>query len=223
MMKKDIPAYLCEFLGTAFLVFFAAGAVMISGILDGLPAALVGGISSGLILMTVIWVFGDVSGGHVNPALTVVLALTRQFPARLVPGYVVSQLAGSVAGAAVLFAALGSTADMGANLPNLARGISPTGALAIEVLLSFIMMMVIQGALSARGRIREFAAVPIGAIVGLEVMLMGGVAGAAMNPARAFGPYVFRGDFDFLWIYCVGPLLGISLGAVSWRYLHRSD
>jgi MIP family channel proteins len=186
---------------------------MVSATAGNLPTPIIGGVCSGTILMVVIWTFGDLSGAHVNPAFTLALALTRRFPWRLVPGYVIAQLLGSAAGAAILHAALGAPANMGANLPNMALGVNGLSAFAIELWLSFLMMLVIEGAVAAPGRLKDFAAIPIGAIVGIEVMIMGPIAGAAMNPARAFGPYVFDGQWQFYWIYALGPLAGIVLAA----------
>lgn len=208
--------YGAEFIGTAILVFFAAGSVMASTMIGGLPVPVIGGAASGVALMILIWGFFDISGGHFNPALTAALAISGDFPKRLVPGYLIAQLAGSAAGAALLYYTLGSQASMGANLPNKALAISAPSAFIIECFLSFAMMLIIKGAFAVGEPLRQFASVPIGLIVGIEVMVMGPIAGAAMNPARAFGPYVFLGDWQFYWIYAVGPFVGILLGGLAW-------
>jgi MIP family channel proteins len=214
--------YLAEFIGTAILVFFAAGSVMAASMIGGLPIPLIGGAASGLVLMILIWCFLDISGGHFNPALTIALAVFGDFPKAQVAGYLIAQLAGSAAGAALLYYGLGSHAGMGANVPNEALGISRLGAFIIECFLSFAMMLTIRAAFAAGEPLRHFAAVPIGLIVGIEVMVMGGIAGAAMNPARAFGPYVFLGDWRNYWIYALGPLVGILLGGLVWDRLIKS-
>ena len=215
--------YLAEFLGTAFLVFFAAGSVMVSAMLGGLPGPLISGAASGLALMTLIWTLGGVSGAHVNPALTVALALLADFPGNRVLGYVIAQMGGSALAGAILYWALGSHGGMGANLPNTGLGITGFKAFAIESFLSLVMMLVIRASFTAELPIRQFAAIPIGAIVGIEVMLMGPVAGAAMNPARAFGPYIFLGDWQYFWIYVAGPLLGIIAGGYLWNTMSNSE
>ena len=81
------------------------------------------------------------------------------------------------------------------------------------------MMLAIRGSFAAPEPLRSFAAVPIGAIVGIEVMLMGPMTGAAMNPARAFGPCVFLGHWKTYWIYAVGPLAGLFIAAIVWKWL----
>jgi len=201
------------------LIFFAAGSVMMAAMLGGLPGPLISGAASGLALMLLIWALGDISGAHLNPALTIALALFGDFPMRRVPGYVVAQMAGSALGAAILYYALGSHGGMGANVPNTALGIGAGPALVIECFLSFVMMVVIRGSFAADLPLRQFAAVPIGAIVGIEVMLMGPIAGAAMSPARAFGPTLFLGDWQHYWIYVVGPLVGIVAGGLAWKFM----
>lgn len=218
----NLGRYLAEFIGTATLVFFAAGSVMAASMIGGLPTPLIGGAASGIVLMILIWSFLDISGGHFNPALTLALAIFGDFPKARVAGYLIAQLAGSAAGAALLYYALGPIAGMGANMPNAALGISGFGAFIIECFLSFAMMLTIRAAFAVGEPLRQFAAVPIGLIVGIEVMVMGSIAGAAMNPARAFGPYVFLGDWQNYWIYVFGPLIGILAGGLVWDRLIKS-
>lgn len=210
-MAEEPRKYVAEFIGTFMLVFFAAGAVVVSERLGGVPGPVMAGIASGLALMTIIWMFGHVSGAHVNPALSVCAAGLGLLSWRLVPGYIVAQLAGSGLAGYTLLWTIGNYGQMGANLPNLALGMTPATALAIEIILSFIMMVVILMVIDIKGHLKDFAAVPIGAIVGIEVMLLGPIAGAAMNPARAFGPYLALGDWTHFWIYVVGPFVGLAV------------
>lgn len=208
-MRNDLKRYLAEFLGSYMLVFFAAGAVVVSSKVGGLPGPVMGGMSSGLVLMIVIWTFADVSGAHVNPAYSLALVYLGRFPWRLLPGYIAAQFLGSGCAGLTLLWSLGDFGNMGANLPNAALGISPMMALGIETILSFIMMVVILGCGEAGHELGRLSAMPIGAIVGIEVMLFGPIAGAAMNPIRAFGPYLAMGDWTNFWVYVVGPLTGV--------------
>ena len=212
--REELRKYAAEFTGSFMLVLFAAGSVMASDMLDAGPAQIIGGAASGLVLMIIIWIFAGVSGGHVNPALTLALAVIGRFPFRLLPGYIVSQLAGSACAGLCLLWMLGNSGQMGANLPNAGLGIGSLQAFSIEIVLSFIMMVVIMGAVMLPDRLKHLAPVPIGAIVGIEVMLFGGIAGAAMNPARAFGPFLALGDWQYFWIYLLGPVAGITAAAV---------
>ena len=216
----DARRYCCEFLGTFSLVFFAAGAVVVDAKTGGSLGAIGAGLISGLIITVVIYAFGHVSGAHVNPALSVAAALIGHLEWRLVPGYALAQCAGSVLAGMCLLWGLGDHGAMGANLPNGAIGIAPVTAFPIELFLSFLLMWVVAGVGLDKRAHGPFAGVAVGAVVGIEVMLMGPVAGAAMNPARALGPYAAMGDFTHYWIYVAGPLAGMALGAYAWRFTH---
>lgn len=222
-MSSDLRGHLrccaAEFIGTAALVYFAAGSVMVSATLGTLPGPLVSGLASGAIVTVMIWALYGISGAHLNPALSLTLWLFDDFQGRHVPGYIAAQMAGSACAAGLLFQTLGNVGQMGANLPNAELGIGPAAAFAIEVVLSVLMMLVIRGAFSAQNPLRAYAALPIGIIIGLEVMLLGPIAGAAMNPARAFGPTLFLGKWDVIWIYTVGPVVGLLAGAIVWKFI----
>ncbi len=215
--------YVCEFIGTYALVFFAAGAVMISAVTDGGLGAIGGGLISGLISTIVIYTFGHISGAHVNPALSLTAVLIGRLDRRLLPGYVVAQMAGSACAGLTLLWAVGNFGMMGANLPNSALGVTPGVALAIELILSFLLMWVICGSAFSGGAQAPLAGVAIGATVGIEVMLMGPFAGAAMNPARAFGPYLALGDFTHFWIYVVGPVTGMVAGGLTYKFTNAIE
>jgi MIP family channel proteins len=209
-----LKAHLAEFFGTALLVMFAASAVVGTALAFGTPSALVCGLSSGAILAAVIIAFGRVSGAHVNPAFTIGLAYLGRFSWAMVPGYVAAQLAGSACGGLIVLWLLGDGFDAGANVPNVALGVSTAMAFVFETILSFIMMMTILLCGDADEGFAHAGAIRIGAIVGIEVMLFGPIGGAAMNPARAFGPYLARGDWTEYWAYVAGPMLGIMSAAI---------
>lgn len=193
---------------------------MIGSVTGGL-GAIGPGLISGLVITVVIYCFGHISGGHVNPALSLAAAYLGKLEIRLVPGYIAAQLSGSASAGFVLLWTVGRHGDMGANLPNVTLGVTPWDAFVIELILSFILMWVICGAAYCdRNTDTSFAGVAIGATVGVEVMLMGPYAGAAMNPARAFGPYLVLGDFTHFWIYVVGPVAGMLAGATVYRFTH---
>lgn len=227
MTGGGIKHYLAEFVGTFLLVLFAAGAVVLTARIGGEPNPVVCGLSSGLILAVVIRLFGPISGAHVNPALTVALAYMSRVRWRAVPGYVVAQLAGSAIGGLSVLWLIGDWASVGANIPNTATGMTAGGAFVLETILSFVMMMTILLCGDAEGGIFDAGAIRIGAIVGLEVMLFGPISGAAMNPARAFGPYLVSGDWSTFWIYVAGPFAGIVGAAIvcrkfeMWRHDER--
>ncbi len=221
MGRQDLRKYACELIGTFALVFFAAGAVMV-GSRTGQLGAIGSGLISGLIITIVIYAFGHISGAHVNPALSLAAVYLEKLEKRLLPGYVVAQLIGSAAAGALLYWAIGRHGQMGANLPNTALGVTPMTAFVIELFLSFLLMWVICGSAFHGEAQTPFAGLTIGATVGIEVMLMGPYAGAAMNPARAFGPYLVLGDLTHAWIYMVGPVAGMLAGAWAYRFTHAA-
>ena len=221
-LREDFGAYVCEFIGTFALVFFAAGAVMIDSMTNGGLGSVGSGLISGLIITIVIYSFAHISGAHVNPALSIAALIVGRMQARRLPGYIAAQMSGSAAAGLGLLGLLGNHGAMGANLPNAALGVMPFVAFVIELFLSFFLMWVICGAAFFAPPVASaLGGVAVGATVGIEVMLMGGVAGAAMNPARAFGPYLAMGDFTHYWIYVVGPILGMLAGATVYRLTHR--
>ena len=219
MQIDDFRLYACEFIGTFTLVAFAAGAVMVDAMTGGSLGPVGYGAASGIVLMAIIFAFAHVSGAHVNPALSIAAVYLGLLPGRLLGGYLLAQGAGSVVAGLLLLLIFGAHGQMGATLPNLAMGIGPMQAFAIEIFLAFFLMIVIVFCISSSKRVADMAAIPIGAVVGIEVMVMGPVAGAAMNPARALGPYLALGDYTYLWIYVAGPLVGMMLGAVVFRVI----
>ncbi len=178
------------------------------------------GLISGLVITVVIYTFGHISGAHVNPALSFAAVLIGHLDRRLLAGYVAAQMAGSALAGMCLLWAIGDYNSMGANLPNIELGISPVNALLIELFLSFLLMWVVAGVGLDKRAHGPFAGAAVGAVVGTEVMLFGAVAGAAMNPARAFGPYIAMGDFSHYWIYVAGPFVGMALGGFTYRFTH---
>ncbi len=218
----DYRKYLCELIGTFALVFFAAGAVMIDDIAGAL-GPLGAGIASGAIITVVIYTFGHVSGAHVNPALSMAAVVLGQLQKRLLAGYIMAQMTGSALAGLFLFWVIGDYGKMGANIPNTAIGVTPFRAFIIEVFLSLLLMWVICGTAYHKSALNKFAGLAIGATVGIEVLLMGSYAGAAMNPARAFGPYLVYGDFSTYWIYLVGPIAGMLSGAYLYLFTHGGN
>jgi MIP family channel proteins len=201
-----------EALGTFALVFFGAGAIMVaaeSGAFGQVGIAL----AFGLVITTMIYALGHISGAHLNPAVSFGFALTRHFPWRLVGGYWVAQCTGAIAAALLLRASLGDIADVGATQPS---G-SDAQSFLWEVVLSFFLMLVIMAVATDTRAVGEAAAIAIGGTVGLCALVGGPVSGASMNPARSLGPALAAGEFRALGIYLLAPLLGAALGALAYQ------
>ena len=216
----DLRRYACEFLGTLFLVFFAAGAVTIDALNGGALGTIGSGLSSGLIITTIIYAIGYISGAHVNPALSIAACLIGHLDRRHLPGYVIAQMAGSVAGGFLVLGFLGDHNNVGANLPGEAANFSPWLALGMEFVLSFLLMWLVAGVGLDRRAHGPLAGVAVGGLVAIEVMVFGPYSGASMNPARSFGPHLAMGHLDLYWIYVVGPLAGMIAAAYVYYFTH---
>ncbi len=203
-----------EALGTFALVFLGAGSIMVAakyGSFGQLGIAL----AFGLVITTMIYALGHISGAHLNPAVSLGFALSRHFPWRLVGAYWVAQCVGAIAAALLLRASLGDIADVGATLPSGSDGQS----FLWEIVLTFFLMLVIMAVATDTRAVGEAAAIAVGGTVGLCALVGGPVSGASMNPARSLGPALAAGELNALWVYLLAPLLGASLGAFTYQLL----
>jgi aquaporin Z len=167
------------------------------------------------MVLALIYFMGSVSGAHVNPAVTFAFALRRDFPWVRVPGYVGAQVAGAVAGAALLALILGGKGSLGAS--STGDGLSLLKALAVEALLTTVLVNTILGTASHAGFLGPNAAIPVGSYIALAGLWAGPLTGASMNPARSLGPDVIWGHLSETWIYVAGPLIGAVAGvAIEW-------
>jgi MIP family channel proteins len=211
MLARRVAA---EALGTFALVFFGAGAIMVaskSGTFGQLGIAL----AFGLVITTMIYALGHISGAHLNPAVSFGFALSRHFPWSRVGAYWVAQCAGAIAAALLLRASLGDIADVGATQPSGSNAQS----FLWEVVLAFFLMLVIMAVATDTRAVGEAAALAVGGTVALGALVGGPVSGASMNPARSLGPALAAGELGSLWIYLLAPLFGAALGAVAYQFL----
>jgi len=198
---------LAEFLGTFILVFAGTGAIVInqaSGGLIGHPGI---ALTFGLVVLAMIYTFGDISGAHLNPAVTVAFAAAKRFPWKEVPLYLGAQLAGAFAASGLLKFLFPGPGTLGATLP---AG-SASQSFVLEVVLTAILMLVILGVSTGAKEKGITAGIAIGATVGLEAMFAGPACGASMNPARSLAPAIVSGHLQHLWLYPVATVLGALL------------
>lgn len=215
--------FLAEFLGTFALVFAGAGAIVIDQTSGGIIGHAGIALTFGLVVLAMIQAFGDVSGAHLNPAVTVALAAARRFPWRGVLSYLLAQLLGALGAAAVLRGLFPAHRTLGATQPS---G-SAAQSFVLEVLLTFFLMLVIfsvsAGPREKRRGQGPMAAIAIGAVVALEAMFAGPVSGASMNPARSLAPALVSGTLTGLWIYLAAPVLGALLAIPACVAVHGRD
>lgn len=200
-MKK----LLAEILGTFFLVFAGTGAIVIdqaSGGAIGHPGI---ALTFGLVVLAMIHTFGDVSGAHLNPAVTLGFAVAGRMPWRDVPGYILAQIIGAIAASGMLrllFPA--DTTSLGATLP---AG-PPLQSFVLEIILTAMLMLTILSVSTGAREKGITAGIAIGAVIALEALFAGPICGASMNPARSLAPALVSGHLDHLWIYLTAPVIG---------------
>jgi aquaporin NIP len=207
-------AYLAEALGTFALVLVGAGAVM-SSAATGAPDHTGVALSFGLVVMACVYIFGGVSGAHINPAVTLALAVSGHFPWTRVGPYVGAQCAGAISAAFTLRAILGPVASVGATLP--VSGIWQS--FGLEVLLTGFLMLAVMAVVSGPAGQRRFSGIIVGGVVALGAMWAGPLTGASMNPARSLGPALASGELGSLWIYLAAPIVGAIGAALLYQAL----
>jgi len=226
MVNQIAPKIVAEFIGTFALIFIGAGAAAVVGP-NGIGAI---AFAHGLTVMAFAFAYGNLSGAHLNPAVTIAVLSVGAISADTAVGYVVSQLAGGIAGALLLFIVLGG-ATTGLGTPQLAKGITlgtgtvtitPAAGFAIEAVLAFFMItVVLNTAITARSN--NFAPLAIGMTVTLNIIMGGLLTGAAFNPARALGPMIATGKFTDAWLYVLAPIVGAIIGACAYAGLSRLE
>jgi len=216
---RSFKAYLAEFIGTCVLVLFACGTAAVVGCstLDPNVAYLLTALAFGLVIVAMAYSIGNISGCHINPAVSIAMLINGKMTLADFCGYVIAQFAGAIAGAAILGALVGWDCGFGAN--GLFEG-SIIKSLIIEVILTFVFVLAILGVTSKEenGRVA-------GLVIGLTLTLVHifGIhfTGTSVNPARSFGPALFAGGDALanVWVFIVAPLVGGALAAVCWKYL----
>jgi aquaporin Z len=206
-----------ELLGTFVLVFTGTGAVVVNEVHSGAVTHVGVALTFGLVVLALVYALGDVSGAHLNPAVTLGFTLAGRFHARRVASYVLAQCAGAVlASLALRLLFLGEQTGLGVTSPN-----GPAArSFAFEVLLTFFLMVVILAVSTGSKEKGLMAGVAVGAVIALEALFAGPVCGASMNPARSLGPAVVSGRLGELWIYLTAPTLGAGLAVPAWLGVH---
>ena len=196
-----------EFLGTFALVFAGTGAIVINAASGGAIGHAGIALTFGLIVLAMIYTFGDVSGAHLNPAVTIAFAGARRLPWSTVPGYLAAQAAGALLASGLLRFLFPEDALLGATLP---AG-TATQSFVLEMVLSFLLMLVILSVSTGAQEKGITAGIAIGAVIALEAMFAGPICGASMNPARSLAPALVSGHLEHLWLYLIAPVVGALL------------
>ena len=219
--RKIISRCLAEFLGVFGIIIFSPGAAIVDKISGGQLGLLGIAISTGFLIMVMIYAVGHISGAHFNPAVTIGFAIAKKFRPAMVPFYIGSQVAGGVAGALLLRVLYGPIVDVGVTIPS---GSLMQGFLAEVVATYFLMFVIISVATDSRA-VGQMAGLAIGSTVAMLILCMGPISSASMNPARSFGPALVTGILDVQWLYWVAPIIGSCLGALAYEFVkcYRED
>ena len=205
-----------EIFGTFCLLFAGTGAIVINDVSGGSITHVGVALVFGLVVMAMVHAVGDISGAHMNPAVTVGMWASRRLPTGLVLPYVLAQLAGGFAASGLLKVLFPQHPTLGATIP---AG-SAWQSFVLEIVLTWILMAVVLRVSSGSKERGMFAGITVGSVIAVEAMFAGPICGASMNPVRSLTPAVTAGVVDTLWIYLAAPLLG-SLLAVATEPLLR--
>lgn len=212
--------YISELLGTFAMVFCGCGAMTINEVTGGAVSHVGIAITWGLIVMAMIYAFGEISGAHFNPAVTVGFAIAKKFSWKDVPLYILFQAIGAFLAILLLWFLFPESNSFGHTHP--VEGFPPYKAFVIELLLTFFLMLVIINVSTGSKEIGTMAAIAVGAIILLEAMFAGPITKASMNPIRSLAPAVISGNLQHLWLYLTAPFIGASLAVLSCKWV-KSD
>lgn len=209
-----IKPYLAEGFGTFSLVFAGTGAIVINDVSNGTVTHVGIALTFGLVVMAMIYAVGDVSGAHLNPAVTLGFWFAKRLPAQTVLPYIGSQLLGAFA-ASGLLAVMFTHKTLGAT--------HPAGALlqsfVLEAVLTAILMFVILSVAAGPKEKGILAGVAIGGVIAFEALFAGPISGASMNPARSLAPAVLSGGVGDVWIYLAAPIAGAAIGVICHKVI----
>jgi MIP family channel proteins len=217
-MHRMTRRLVAEFFGTFMLVFFGAGVIMTNAFPKG-DFGLVGiALAYGIAMAIGVTATMSISGGHLNPAITVGMLVIRRIDAKSALMYIMTQILGAVAAAVVLKMVLpsGVTSVLALGTPSIAATITLGKAIAIEAILTFFLMSAVLGT-TVSPEAHRLGGIGVGLTLFIGVLFGGPLTGAALNPARAFGPALVSGQWISQGVYWVGPILGALVAAFLWE------
>jgi len=209
--------YIAELIGTFALVFCGAGAIVINDVSGGAVTHIGIALTFGFIVTAMIYSIGEISGAHINPAVTIAFAVAGKFSKKEVFPYIIAQIIGALFASGVLKFLFPEAGTMGETLP--AGSVSQT--FIIEIILTFFLMFVIINVSTGSKEVGTLAGITIGLTVLLEAAFAGPITGASMNPARSIGPAIFAQNLEHLWIYILAPIIGGVLAIGSWKLIRN--
>ena len=220
-MNKNfsLKPLIAEFIGTFTLIFIGVGSIAADSMTGGKLGLTGIALAHGLAIAVMASATGAISGGHLNPAVTIALWFAKKIETPKALGYVIAQCLGAIFAALLIKGVVPASVLLAVNMgtPSIGVGISTNAALLTEIILTFFLVFVIYGT-AVDARAPKMAGLFIGLTVTLDILMGGPISGAAMNPARYFGPALLGGGLQNWWIYWVGPICGGILAAAIYRY-----
>jgi MIP family channel proteins len=210
----NFKALIAEFIGTFTLIFIGVGAIA-GNVLNNGATGLTGiALAHGLAIAVMVSATAAISGGHLNPAVTIGLLSARKIDLTNAIGYVFAQCLGGITAAFLIKLCIPATVlvNAGMGTPAVAQGITPFAAFITEIILTFFLVFVVYGT-AVDKRAPKVGGLFIGLTVALDILMGGPISGAAMNPARHLGPALLGGGLDNIWLYWAGPVIGGILAA----------
>lgn len=218
LTNHDIKKYAAEFIGTFALVFCGTGAIIVNQQSNG-SLGLVGiSLAFGIIISAMIYVFGNISGSHINPSVTIALLLGKVMTKKDASFYIISQILGAVLASGLLKFMFPADLTLGATLPS--GGLFQS--FIIETVLTFFLMLTILGMMSKK-ELSSMAGLMIGLVVTGIILFAGPISGGSFNPARSFAPALLSGNLTALWVYIAAPTLGAMLAVLVWKFFNETE
>ncbi len=209
---------LAEFIGTFALVFCGTGAMTINEVTQGAVTHVGVGLVWGAIVLVMIYALGDVSGCHINPAVTIAFWAAGKFEGKLVPIYLIAQVVGAIAASLTLQFLFPESLELGMTL----FSGSATQAFVMEVIITFFLMFVILNVATGSKEQGLMAGLTIGFYIMLAALFAGPITRASLNPARSIGPALVSGNMEELWLYILAPIVGALLSIPFWKVINSN-
>jgi aquaporin TIP len=226
MSEDPIRCGVAEFVGAFTLIFIGVGSIVAAHQIED-PSLIGIAIAHGLAIGIMVSALGHISGGHFNPAVTFGFLVTRRIKPQMAVVYWGSQLAGAAAAAALirgLIPASATDAPVNLGVPAIGHGVNAGAAFGLEAVTTFFLAWVVFAtAVDPRGAFKYIAGLAIGLTITIDILFAGPFTGAAMNPARAFGPQVIGDHWSNGWVWYAGPLVGAAVAALLYNYLYLRD
>ncbi len=230
-MKK----YFCELLGTAVLVLFGCGTASVAGAIgiDGTVGTLTIALAFGLSIIAMAYVIGDISGCHVNPAVSLAMLINKKISVKDFIGYVISQVLGAFLGIGILYLIISNTSILDASTSMLgsngygslsAVGINMIGAIIVEIILTFVFIFTILGVTSDAKK-SSVAGIVIGLTLAFVHIMGIKLTGTSVNPARSLAPAVIAGGeaLKQVWVFIIAPFIGSALAAITYKFITKPE